>query len=76
MQSAFTVILKFQSPEIIPLHVLLQLENYNIIFSQFLENMSDKVSSLSYNAELIHCVMRFSMYFITFKEYTLIAILS
>ena len=30
---------------------------------------------LSYNAELIQCVMRFSMYFITFKDYTLIAIL-
>ena len=30
--------------------------------------MSDKVSSL---AELIHYVMRFSMYFITFKEYIL-----
>ena len=44
----------------------------------YLKNTSDKVCSLVIydNAELIHCVMRFSMYFITFKEYTLIAILS
>ena len=35
----------------------------------YLKNTSDKVCSLVIydNAELIHCVMRFSMYFITFK---------